>query len=419
LGLREVMKRYRSGIVVAALVAGVLGFFPGIAAAAFPGINGSIIYQSTEAGITPCNPYTSSELFSVPPSGGPVTQVDCTGHTDQHPFVSPDGTEVVFASNRAGGSGAFQLYTQSLTSPGTAVDVSYPPNVGVDDYPSWAPAAPGSQGTIIFERTLPGGSPQLYTENVNTPSSPAVPVFSTPTGFSDTEPVYDPSNADEIAFVRQAPGGPEQIYLYNLSTPNVAPVNLSASDADSSSNDSKPDFAPSPVGSPAVQDIVFQSDRSSAAAEGGSCGSGTQLYTITDKPDSAVTPVFQVLSGSPPTPTGQQACPKVDGQDVATENPVYSPQGNAIAYDESGPNSENLFTYDIDVSDGIGITSTATDLTPNFATDEAPTWAPVSPGASTPEVSQSVLLPVAGAGAFGAAGLLALRRRRKALGAGV
>jgi Tol biopolymer transport system component len=404
----------------AAASLGLALLVPGAASAAFPGVNGSIVYQSTQGGITPCNPYTSSELFQVPNVASPTpSQVDCTGSTDQHVFVSPDGSEVVFASNRSGGSGAFQLYTEALPTQGSppsaagATDVSYPKNAGVDDYPSWAPASSGNQGPIIFQRAVPGGVPQLYAENVNDPSSPATPVFPTPTGFSDTEPVYDPSNANEILFVRQAAGGPQQIFEYNLSTPATPPVNLSESDGDGSSNDSKPDFAPGPTGLPAVQEIVFQSDRSSANASGGPCA-GTQLYTMTDQPGSAITPVFQVLSGG--MPTGVQACPKVSGTNVAAENPVFSPDGDQIAYDEPGPNTQNVYTtYDIDFSGNAGLMNTATDLTPNYATDEAPNWAPVYPGASTPEAPRSILLPITGVGVIGA-GAVAVRRRQRRAG---
>jgi hypothetical protein len=403
-------------LVVALVAAGAAAVFPGLASAAFPGANGPIVYQSTETGISPCSPFTSMELFAVPPGGGASTQVDCNGQTDQHVFVSPDGSAVVFASSRVGGLGAFQLFTESLTPGGTATDVSYPPSVGDDDYPSWAPAAPGAQGTIIFQRTLPGGVPQLYTENVNTPSTPATPVFSSPTGFSDTEPVYDPSNANEILFVRQASGGPQQVFEYNLSTPATAPVNLSAADGDGASNDSKPDFAPSPTGSPATQQVVFQSDRSTAGASNGPCAAGPQLYTMTDRTGSAITPLFQAVAGTPPVPTGQQICPTSNGAKVAIENPVYSPQGNAVAYDEPGPNSQNVFfTFEVSLRNGVGMMNTATDLTPNFSTDEAPNWAPVFPGASTPEAPASVLLPAAGAGVFGLAGLMVVRKRRRTL----
>jgi Tol biopolymer transport system component len=410
----------RRAAAAAAASLGLALLVPGVAGAAFPGANGSIVYQSTASGLAPCNPYTSNELFQVSPSVASPTpsQVDCTGSTDQHAFVSPDGSEVVFASNRGGGSGSFQLYTEALPaqgsspSPAGATDVSYPQNAGVDDYPSWAPASSGNQGPIIFQRTLPGGVPQLYTENVNEPSIPATPVFSTPTGFSDTEPVYDPSNANEILFVRQASGGPQQIFEYNLSTPATAPVNLSAADGDSSSNDSKPDFAPSPTGSPLAQQIVFQSDRSSAAASGGPCA-GTQLYTMTDQPGSPITPVFQVQSGG--VPTGQQACPKSNGTNVATENPVFSPDGNQIAYDEPGPSTQNVYTFYMDYSGNAGLMNTATDLTPNYATDEAPNWAPVFPGASTPEAPYSIMMPLSGVGVIGG-GVLVMRHRKRRAG---
>ena len=126
-----------------------------------------------------------------------------------------------------------------------------------------------------------------------------------------------------------------------------------------------------------------------------------------------MTPVFQVLSGSPPAPTGQQACPQVSGTRVATQNPVFSPQGTAIAFDEPGPNTQNLYTYDVSMSGDVGLMNTVTDLTPNFATDVQPSWGPVFPGTSTPEVPLALLLPAAGGGLFGVASLLAARRRRR------
>ena len=107
----------------------------------------------------------------------------------------------------------------------------------------------------------------------------------------------------------------------------------------------------------------------------------------------------------------------MNGSGVATENPVFSPQGDAIAYDEPGPNSQDVFTFTLDFSNGSGQTNTITDVSPNFATDEAPSWGPVFPGASTPEVPQSVLLPVAGAGMFAVAGAVSVRRRRRREGA--
>jgi Tol biopolymer transport system component len=348
-------------------------------------------------------------------------QLDCTGSTDQHPFFSPDGTEVIFASNRAaGGSSHFQLYTMPFTTDGTAsgvpTDVSQDfVSTDSDDYPSWAPASPGNQNTIIFQRTLAGGQPELYTENINTPNSIA-PVFPNNAGFSDSEPVYDPSNANEIAFVRTtSPTGPSQIYTYNFATQVL--VNLSAANGDSTSNDSKPDFAPSPDNF-GTQLIVFQSDRPTPNASNGPC-SGTQLYTMSDQaPASGTTiaPVFQTFSGG--NPTGVQVCPTSNGVGVAMENPVYSPDGTQIAFDQFNQSQDIYTTYDDSVLNTAAAADVArmsgeTDLTPNFATDEAPTWGPVSPGASTPEAPTTILLPAVAVGIFGGGMLLIARRRRR------
>jgi len=137
---------------------------------------------------------------------------------------------------------------------------------------------------------------------------------------------------------------------------------------------------------------------------------------MADQPGSAITPVFEVLQGSPPLPTGQQTCPEVRGTKVATENPVFSPEGDAIAYDEPGCASQDIYAYEISVSDDIGSTRNGTDLTSNFATDEAPNWAPVLLASDAPEVPQTMLLPVAGLGIFGVGGLFAVRRRHRATG---
>ena len=253
-------------------------------------------------------PYGTPASSSPPGQRVTVSQLDCTGSTDQHVFASPDGTEVIFASNRNDGVD-FELYTMPLSTDGTAsgtpTDVSQSlPSGASDDYPSWAPAAPGSQNLIIFHSTRGGGLPELYTEDLNTPGSVA-PVFTQTQPFSDTEPVYDPSNANEIAFVRTSGSGKSQIYTYNFVT--HALVDLSAADGDQNSNDSKPDFAPSPNGQ-GVQLFVFQSDRPTPNAVNGPCA-GTQLYTMSDQSGSAITPVFQQQSGAPPGPTGCRCAP--------------------------------------------------------------------------------------------------------------
>ncbi len=397
---------------------------PEVAGAAFPAINGQIVFQSTRAAsATGCQYGSTSELFVKETTGvGSVSQLDCTGSSDQHPFVSPDGSEVLFASNRGDGVD-FALYTMplnTLTPLGTPVNVSQNlPSGASDDYPSWAPAAPGSQNRIIFQSTRGGGQPELFTEDLNNPASVA-PVFTQAQTFSDTEPVYDPSNANEIAFVRTSGSGKSQIYTYNFAT--HALVNLSGADGDANANDSKPDFAPSPDGH-GVEVIVFQSDRPTPNAVNGPCV-GTQLYTMSDQAGSPVNPVFQQLVGSPPQPNGVQVCATSkdstavgNGTKVAVENPVFSPDGTEVAFDQlaaadTAGSTQDVFTaYSVPFSGGAAQTGALVDLTPNFATDQAPSWASVSPGASTPESPSVLLLPLAGVGI--AAGAFVLSRRRR------
>ena len=206
-----------------AITAGCLAVLSGVSGAAFPVINGAIVFQSTRAATaTGCHFGGTDELFVKQATGpGTVGQLDCTGSTDRHPFVSPDGSQVIFASNRDDGVD-FELFTMPLltdgTASGTPVDVSQNlPNGASDDYPSWAPASPGSLNRIIFQSTRGGGQPELYTEDLSSPGSVA-PVFTQTQTFSDTEPVYDPSNANEIAFVRTSGSGKSQIYTYNFVT---------------------------------------------------------------------------------------------------------------------------------------------------------------------------------------------------------
>ena len=228
--------------------------------------------------------------------------------------------------------------------------------------------------------------------------------------FSDTQPVYDPSNANEIAFVRTTGSGKSQIYTYNFVT--HALIDLSAADGDANSNDSKPDFAPSPNGQ-GVQLLVFQSDRPTPNVVNGPCA-GTQLYTMSDQAGSAITPLFQQQSGGPPGPDGVQVCATSkdaisipNGTKVGVENAVFSPDGTEIAFDQlaynGSGNTQDIFTaYSVPVSSsGVAQTGSLNDLTPNFATDQAPTWAPVSPGASTPEAPSVLHLPVDGGGIAG------------------
>ena len=363
-------------------------FGAGVAQAAIPGMNGTVVFESNRAAdVSYClSRFQGDELFVLFSGHHDPRQLTCTAQRDEHPFVSPDGSLVVFASTRV--SSNTQLFTVPVDSanglsPITPKLVSGDRDA-VDTYPSWSPKG---DGTIAFARARPGQLFQLFTENVGTPAG-ATPVFSSPTGFVDTQPVFDPSDADHVVFVRLV-GDHTQIMSYHLKTRVL--VNLSAQgDGGVTSNDAKPDFVALDGG----QRLVFQSDRA--------CGT-TQLYSMTPHGSQQV-PVFQTLDKG--RPTGAQLCTD------DSRNPVFSPHGDALAFDRSDPSARSVrHAFAVDVNaDAVAVTL-ATRLNDNAARTTEPNWGPDSgPPVQAPEIRYPVILPVAG-GAIGVSVWL-LRRRR-------
>jgi hypothetical protein len=126
---------------------------------------------------------------------------------------------------------------------------------------------------------------------------------------------------------------------------------------------------------------------------------------------------------------------------------VYSPQGDALAFDRrtvspqdeaqarashnsgnsntsqsndsqsSGNDNEGLYTVSIDAS-GVatgGATPLVRDDDDSSGTGDQPNWGPASPATQTPEVPLPIVLPLAGAGAAGAVWAIRRRRSKRAL----
>jgi len=383
-----------------AVVAGAVVVAAPAAQAAFPGSDGAVVFDGapfwfgfgSHGGFgpgSPCGRGTARDaLYLLRPASTVARLLTCAPGRADHPFVSPDGSAVVFSSSVHGSPS--QLYTVSIPTAGQHVSpalVSASPTDS-DTYPSWSPSG---DGTIVFQRTLPGALPQLYTENVGTPGS-ALPVFPAPTGFSDTEPVFDPADPQLIAFVRTT-SGVSHIDTYDLSSRTLTDVSAQG-DGGRSGDDSKPDFAP--VGS--SPRIVFESDRA--------CGT-LQLYTMA-LTGADQEPVFQTLSGQ--AATGHQRCR------AESENPVFSPQGDALAFDQGAGGFFSSFgdgpdTVSVNAS-GIA-TGPVSSLSHFVGQEDDPNWGPLaSPPAQTPEVGLPVLLPVVGV-VVAAATLPFARRRRQ------
>ena len=93
------------------------------------------------------------QIFTIDPSGGNLTQVVTTGSNETNPKFSPDGTKIAFISSR---SGKGQVWTMNAdgTSPFRVTQDSYS-----NDYPSWSPD--GTRIAFTSERSSSG--PDTYT----------------------------------------------------------------------------------------------------------------------------------------------------------------------------------------------------------------------------------------------------------------
>jgi hypothetical protein len=364
-------------LVAIVLASGVAA--PLTASAAFPGTNGVIVYAAATSPFSPfCGGWRAGlQLFTQVPGSSFPSQLTCTRGFDLHPFVSPDGSEVVFSS--IGFGGTQQLYTVPLNGGHHHAHqptlVSDAPQAR-DDYPSWSPSG---DGTIVFQRTNPGALSQLFTENVNDPQS-AAPVFPTATGFNDTQPVYDPSDPDLIVFVRQI-NSHSQIFSYDTSSGILTDLSTAGG---SNGDDAKPDFSSD------GHHLVFQSDRSCNA---------WQLYTMSVQGNDQ-SPVFPQTG-----PTSACATGGVD--------PVFSPDDGSIAFDRRMHWGEELAVVPVDGSGQASgsMKPLASPFFGFFGQAIQPNWGPnQTPPAQTTEAPLPIILPIAGFVAAGAA--LTVRRRR-------
>src|SRR5579872_1455248 len=405
-------RRARAGAGLIALGALAVVVLTPVAALASPRpTEGPVVFESNRpADISYCSArYQSDELFVLLPGHEDPSQLTCTARRDENPSVSPDGTEVVFASTRNGPN--FQLFTVPISSAQQLSPVA-PKLVSsdsdaTDTDPSWSSRG---DGTIVFARDSSAQPSQLFTEEVSDPSG-ATPVFSSPTGFIDSEPVFDPTNPDHIVFVRVV-GMHTQIFSYNRST-HVLTDMSAAGRGGEPTNDAKPAFALVR----GVERIIFQSDRS--------CGT-TQLYSMTEE-GTDQEPVFRQRNEH--GHAAQQRC-TADARD-----PSPAPGGDAVVFDTSAqvasggwgdgphgrlalaaderPGDRHLATVEIDAhgtADGRVQT-----LTEGPGSDSDPNWGPnESPPVQTPDVAYPIGLPVAGASA---GAIVWLTRRRRAHGA--
>jgi Tol biopolymer transport system component len=297
-------------------------------------LRSQILFLSTRGGST-------SDIYYMNEDGSNVRRLTSHAAEDQDVAISPDGTRIVFASDR---TGTFRVYVMNSDGSGvTNVSGSGP---GQDTDPEWSPD--GSR--IVFESSR-GGSEEIYVMNAD--GSGVVQL--TNDGGENGDVDWSPDGT-KIVFEthRDGPNGEGEIYVMNADGSNL--VNLTQSptvvDAD-------------PAWSPDGGFIAWESNRGN-----------------TDKANFDV----WIMNADGSNPRRLTSNAARDG------SPTWSPDGSRIAFDSDRSGNFDVWTVDLNGAD-------ARRLTSNSAFDGFPEWTRPAPAFATGAAVTTMIARVSGAAA--------------------
>ncbi len=383
-------------MVVAASL-GALVLLPSVAGAAFPGTNGDIAFVTTRGNNVAVDQVDPTGSGVGTPSGDLSNTTPLTaGSVDSEPFYSPDGTVVVFSSNRTGHWAIYEISQADENETTPATEISQIPNQEAHD--DYAPSFSVDGTTVVFNRD----NQDIYTVYVADGQSSDCDLYNPAGGLAAASGdngaasriVFDPAQPTTLAYV----GGNNNIYLLSgIVLPSAAdpcPTQTSLTNTDLSTLATGTQLTPTqadanPDWSPDGTKIIFDSTRSG----------GHNLWYFTN-PTSAA-PTVTALWPSQAGPGG-----------TTDTQPVFSPDGTAIAYTQPvSQNGTQVINYE---SDTFGAPlSSETDLTlgAGSSANSQPDWQPSAPFPSTPEAPTTLLLPTVAV--FTGGGYLFLRHRRR------
>ncbi len=353
--------------------------------AAFPGANARVAFDSTRSGAV--------NIFTVDPSNiADVRMVTDSSNLDEVPFGSPDGTKLVFRSDRANpGNGQGNIYI--TTALANLDQNTFPPDGasalttgGPDDKdPSFL-----DDGHVIYSHKGAGGRYELFSVVVS--SAVSTSLLSSPAGCDDAQAVVNPVNANKIAFTRTCSPQGDQLYLYDRSQPAspTNPANLTAANN-----------ATYPVLNDAEADWAPDGSRLAVAGRGASTlfGGFSQLYSI--KPDGSDRQVFwpALVSG-----TGKN-----------DRFPAYSPDGTKLTFTrQQNTTGTDVWTTELSALSTVSAAGAPVDITPSRGPDQHPTWLRVVGDTPPPTVPEAPRVPLLALSALLIGGGMVWRQRRRA-----
>lgn len=271
------------------------------ARAAFPGDNGKIVFVR------------NYDIHVMNADGSGATNLTNHGAIDDSPAFSPDGSKIVFTSDR---DGNVEIY--SMNADGSAV-TRLTTNGAWDAHPAWSP----DSSKIAFQSDRAGGGNwEIYVMDANG----ANPTRLTNVAGNDSEPAWSPDGT-KIAFTSYRDGNAE---VYGMDTNGANQVNLTNNVA----KDENPGWSPS------GGLIAFSSRRS---------GNNEEIFVMS--PD-----------GSSPA--------QVTNEPFSAEYlPAFSPDGSSIAFVSNRDGNEEIYAI-------FGENPAQVNLTSNSDADSHPDWQP-------------------------------------------
>jgi Tol biopolymer transport system component len=234
--------------IPAALIA--LAALPTSALAAFPGLNGRIVFASFRD--------NNGNLFATEPlSGAPAQRLTTESSDEAQPSFSPDGRRIAFRSNR---DGNYEIFLMNAEGTGQT-QLTQTPSNRFAAQPSWAP-----DGRHIVYRANPADNPELYsvtTEGTNVRRL-------TNSSADERYPVYSPDGG-RIAFSSTRDGDSE---IYTMDPDGTHVVQLTRNNA----------FDSAPAWSPDGTRIVFRSQRDGNSELYVMAADGTSQTRLTNSP---------------------------------------------------------------------------------------------------------------------------------------
>jgi RHS repeat-associated protein len=147
----------------------------------------------------------SMQIYAMHGDGSGVTRLTYSGANDDYPHWSPDGTKIVFQSDRdSGGTGLMDIYVMNADGSGIARLTSNPND---DCMASWSP-----DGTKISFQSLRNGSAyQVYSMNADGSNQ----VNLTNTTANDVEPSWSPNGTKVVFASDRDHAGTSSVYVMN------------------------------------------------------------------------------------------------------------------------------------------------------------------------------------------------------------